>query len=553
MDRRRALQEIDATLKDAGFKETGPGFADYDGQIRVHGKPIDVHVSIPDVRFTQRPEIHLKDRKQVPVDVLAHVEVSTGICYASAAGLPLDMYQPGQAILRTLEEASRTLERSYAGKGARELIDEYQSYWRENLPVRCFRSKESVSKDVVLKSFFARQEGKVSFVGVADNLDLNGYVTDLPADATIWTSDQLLGLGGSVFIPKNLKDLKTWLLAQPGLKRRSWKSAIDVLLSNRYLMLAAPNAFLAVKLKVPGHIRHAAAKGAIRRVALPGMLEKMADRVLVNRYSGRWSSLQDIAGRNNPNMQSLSAIKVAVVGCGTIGSHLARFLVQSGAGQSHPLRLFDSEVLSEGNLGRHLLGFDGIGKSKASAVAEEVKRFHPQVIVQPVDDDVMGHLKSLQTVDLVIDATGDWNVQSSLNDWFMTLDAARPKALLHSWIFMNGAGVQSFLNLRDQYACFRCLKPRFEGPWRFPAGDPAEPLNLQPATCGDGAFVPFTVDVSVAAASLANRAALDFAAGAPGPRLRTVVTDYERGRYQKPRSPDPAPQCPACSSLRASS
>src|SRR3546814_337458 len=103
----------------------------------------------------------------------------------------------------------------------------------------------------------------------------------------------------------------------------------------------------------------------------------------------------------------------------------------------------------------------------------------------------------------------------------------------------------------DDKACFRCLKPEFAGNWRYPAAQNGIETEFTPATCGDGTFAAFSVDAPVMAAALANRAILDWARGEPGQRLRTVVIDLVDGRNQKPVSPDPAANCPACAPMRA--
>jgi molybdopterin/thiamine biosynthesis adenylyltransferase len=460
------------------------------------------------------------------------------------------MYEPGQAILRVLDEARVTLERSYAGRSRQEYVDEYQNYWRGQIPISCFFPKASVIGKIAAKAFRAYHQGKLSFIGVFDGTPLAGYDIKPGADGVLWRLDEPLGPAPKITGPVNLAELQDWYAAQPALKARKWRDAYELLLNDSWLLLAAPNCFLGLSITLPPHFAYAVKKQRIRKTSLPGMMNKIAQNVPIERYSARWSSLQDIVGRNSPAMDNLSKLKIALVGCGTIGSHLARYLVQSGAGQSHPLKMFDIETLAQGNLGRHLLNFSDVGNPKAPALAEELRRFHPQVSVSAVHDDVAPHLDMLTGHDLIIDATGDWNVQSYINEWFITRGEPRPRAMLHSWVFMNGAAVQSFLNLRDQYACFRCLRPAFDKAWRYTPADPNEPLNLQPATCGDGAYVPFTVDVSTSAAALANRAALDFARDEPGYRLRTIVTDIERGRYLKPVSPKPSAHCPACGKLR---
>ncbi|EIZ82378.1 UBA/THIF-type NAD/FAD binding protein [Methylobacterium sp. GXF4] len=551
MDRRQALRTIDATLKAAGFVYTGPGACEYEGPIAVHGKPVQVLLKVPDVLFATKPIINLKDRSQIPAETLAHVEEITGICYASGAGLPLDIYKPGEAILRVIDEVRRTLELSYAGRGKQELIDEYQQYWKPTLSVRCFLPKKEVGRKRKASLFVASKGGEPKFVGLSEAKELTGFEVGAITPARVLPVQGNLHPAASITIPHQLAQLRTWYEGQAGIIDGPWAEIYNFLLDGGTCFLAASNAFLGFRISVPAHIAAAVKKGSIRKTSLPSIVERMASSVAVERLSGRWSSLPDIVARNNPSDKNLSSWKVAIVGCGTIGSHLARLLVQTGAGCENELSLFDPEILTEGNIGRHLLGLDSVGDFKSEATAKELKRFHPQVKINAYVDSALDRVDLLRKHDLVIDATGEWNVQSNLNNMFLNNALTDTKALLHSWVFMNGASVQSFLNLRDEFACFRCLKPVFDGPWRFPAGDERDELNLQPASCGDGSFIPFTVDASTTAASLAARAALDWANGAPGARLRTVVVDYNRGRVQKPRSPSFSPSCPACSPFRS--
>jgi molybdopterin/thiamine biosynthesis adenylyltransferase len=241
--------------------------------------------------------------------------------------------------------------------------------------------------------------------------------------------------------------------------------------------------------------------------------------------------------------------KIGLVGCGTIGGYLARLLVQSGAGCEATLHLYDTDALKPGNLGRHLLGFEDLGKPKAQAVAAYLGSFHPDVQVKPLALDATKDWAALERMDLIIDATGEPNVSTVLNDlWIKSTRSGQDLALLHSWVFGNGVAGQSFLNLKDGHACYRCLKTGFDGQWRHnPLKDPKSPLIQAPARCGEAGYVPFGVDAPVAAASLTLRAALDWAGGQPGQRLRTTIVDHDAGREKAPwASPDALKDCSAC-------
>ncbi|TYC61397.1 thiamine biosynthesis protein ThiF [Rhodobacterales bacterium] len=550
MDKTKAIQIIDATLRARGFEYIGSGSCDYQGSVSVHGNKVDIKLFIPDVQFASKAKAYLVDREQIPLETLAHIETEYGICYASGAGLPLDFYEPGQAVLRILAEIERTLELSYKGRARQEVVDEYQFYWDADLGIRIFLPKSLGFGIYKAWSFFACVDGQPLFLGIHDKKKLRRYITKHTSPAQIWYLPQNIGPANSIKIPSTLAELETWLSGQPLTSSMTWVKAEKLLIERGTLVIAAPNAVVGFDLEIPKILTTAVQRGGIRKVKLPEIVRGKKHEINLNRYSGTWCSMEDIASRNYLDSASLQNTSIALVGCGTIGSHLARMLVQSGAGTNGKLTLFDNQLLSAGNIGRHLLGFSAVGEKKATALKKELERFHPQVNVHAVADDALAKWDMLQKHDLIIDATGEWNVQSALNDNFLNNQGGKLKGILHSWIFMNGAAVQSFLNLNDEFACFRCLKPKFDGPWRYPAGHEHDELNLQPASCGEGSYVPFSVDASTMAASLANRAVLDWAEGKPGKRLRTVIVDIDRGRGQKPVSPKPSVHCPACGSKR---
>src|SRR3546814_5242720 len=109
-----ARAEIHATLVARGFTIADGCCPTFAGAVRVHGKKVDVLLEVPDTRLIERPRVHLVDRTQIDPEVLAHVEVDTGICYASGAGLPLDNMRPGERSEEHTSELQSLMRISYA-------------------------------------------------------------------------------------------------------------------------------------------------------------------------------------------------------------------------------------------------------------------------------------------------------------------------------------------------------------------------------------------------------------------------------------------------------
>ncbi len=552
MDRDTARREIDATLRQRGFRAVQGVVPTYEGPISVHGRKVDVRIEIPDVRFVEQPRICLVDRRQIDIDVLAHVETGASICYASAVGLPLDSYKPGAGILRVLKESETTLERSYRGQGVQEIADEYQQYWK-GVAIRSLLARGAIAPVHEASIRYATEGSEQSCV-LIDTVELSGWsVEDTNIPSVVFSTSGRIGPVGSAPSPATFQALQDWWLGQSALSAFPWADVETALFAGKACFAFAANACVGFSVSRPADISAGVRRGTIRPTAIAGLMVKRKDQLTVSRWTATDCSIERITSRNTRGAVTLSNRRIALVGCGTIGSHLARMLVQSGAGTDEALLLFDRDFVSPGNLGRHLLNFADLGKNKATALASELERFHPHVTFQPLADNAVERWSMLKECDLIIDATGDWNVQNALNQLFLEDRGERLAGILHSWVFGNGVAAQSFLNLGDEKACFRCLRPAFDEEWRFPAMIGGVQTEVTPASCGDGTFAAFTVDAPISAAALANRAIFDWNSGRAGPRLRTAVLDVANGRYQAPRTPEPSTSCPACAHLRGRS
>lgn len=100
--------------------------------------------------------------------------------------------------------------------------------------------------------------------------------------------------------------------------------------------------------------------------------------------------------------------KVAVVGCGAVGSHIADLLFRSGV---RKLTLIDPETLRPGNIIRHTANNDSVGVSKTNAVKARLAETGLDVSEVVTKGDRMADLRHARdlalTHDLVVDATAD--------------------------------------------------------------------------------------------------------------------------------------------------
>ena len=144
----------------------------------------------------------------------------------------------------------------------------------------------------------------------------------------------------------------------------------------------------------------------------------------------------DLVHSRNLTFTDLKDKRIAVLGCGAIGSHVAPGLIRLGAGTGKGrLDLVDPEHMNPENLGRHVLGYPSLFRLKAEALADELQRQFPFSAVRAGARNARD-LADLFDADLVIDATGEEAVSEMINA--MRLDRGTKVPVLHVRIRGNG-------------------------------------------------------------------------------------------------------------------
>ncbi len=264
-------------------------------------------------------------------------------------------------------------------------------------------------------------------------------------------------------------------------------------------------------------------------------------RGFLDDFSPRFQTTRNLPG------PGLSGKRIVMVGCGTIGGYLSRLLVQSGAGQgSGQLILYDEQILSVGNIGRHYLDGSYLYEKKAEATRHKLLTEYPTAKIQARKY----HFKDINNVrqaDIIIDTTGHEPFSLLLNAQAVQRHRANQTCppVLYIWIDGNGYCGRT-LYYDGSSGCYRCLQD-LSGRDRF------EPLksmeNLTPMThqCGE-AFFPYPPSVSVQTAGMGLEAILDWAKGNSKPFFRHRRF-HKNAREHKDQRLTPTKGCPACQSL----
>ncbi|MHC5203119.1 ThiF family adenylyltransferase [Pseudomonas chlororaphis] len=569
------LSSVHTALTERGFTQVrstlGPRYA---GTISFKGRQIPIHLLIFDKSFKHLPAIQLLERPSEIPKVCAHINPNGYLCYLRDDQAYLARNNLGGAVLGCLEVAEQLLERLADGDALTDFQDEFPVYW-SGLPLLIDipeDTKSGLLADVaLLERPNAPERDHLLLLG-RDATELLGIysrwgfeVLNPRLKMRVVDSDQPLGAMESMWPPKTLADLKTWLLSDrnPAIKGlyESIKDAFEHKLKKLILLIRAPNTsccviidFEYVRRMLPRRNATDFMRAVVRsseKIDLSGkkVIKSWADKATVTRLEPIPADPRSWLTRNMPDSKAgLAGKNVLLIGCGAIGCHLADLLAKSGAGfLGGTLMLSDPDTLSVGNIGRHVLGFGDLERSKTSAIRQQLFDRYPRIEVIEVTDQNMIRA-GMAGIDLVVDATGNQALSLYLNE--LKLKGKFDAPIVFAWVAGSGCGAQAYLFSSDKDACLNCLD------YSVPGGSSSVmrkeyeiTLKNSAGSCGDW-LVPFSATAALHAAALATDLAVGWAKGKPKPRLRSITLDYEGGKTVKPISPTPNLKCPACNKNR---
>lgn len=536
--------KIDATLRSVGFERVDSSLSQYRGHLKPSGYEVEVELTVPDGRFVELPTLKVLNKEVLPVDVVAHIERDERLCFGDKQLLRLDRYNPGGSILRILEQAKETLNKSLGGQNAIEIQEEFPAYWNGG--------------DAQLLTMLHNLEGmKSAKVGRIENKKGLQLVPSMSKsaktlinerNAKIVKVDGVIGASSYCLRPSTLADLQSWLPPNTGSKL-TVDAIISASMEEKVYIIHAANGWFGFNLIIPDALLGLKRQNKLRKVTLVKLLKDKPEKVNVQRYLVTDATLASVASRSLPNTRSpLIGKNILVIGAGTIGSHLSELLTRSGAGCEGTLTLVDPDYVGAGNLGRHTLSVESLWENKALALKSKLLNFHPDLKVEALEKDADSLLDYLDAYDLVIDATGIEAVSDDINFHALRLRRdGKDVALLHAWIFGNGISVHSFFHNSLECACYRCLRPDLSKPWRYDSRkDTSKEAVVAQNGCGLGTFVPYTISASVKAAALAFDAVFEFFDVGSGPTLRNQLIDSSLGKNIAHNTPSIHTSCPAC-------
>lgn len=180
-----------------------------------------------------------------------------------------------------------------------------------------------------------------------------------------------------------------------------------------------------------------------------------------------------LRGVGASGQERLAAARVAVVGCGALGSVAAELLVRAGVGS---LTLIDRDVVERSNLQRQSLFTDAdatAAREKAVAAAAALRAIDPGVAVKEMvtDLDARNAERLLAGHDLIVDGTDSFATRFLVND--VAFRGGIP------WIYGAAVGTEGAFGVfrPGKTPCLRCFLELLPPPGTTPTCDTAGVLG----------------------------------------------------------------------------
>jgi len=224
--------------------------------------------------------------------------------------------------------------------------------------------------------------------------------------------------------------------------------------------------------------------------------------------------------------RKIRAARVALVGCGALGTVQAEAMTRAGVGR---LRIIDRDFVEVSNLQRQFLFEESDaaeGLPKSIAAARRLGRVNSEVELDPIVADLTpANAEDLfEDIDLILDGTDNFETRFLIND--AAVSAGIP------WIY--GAAVGSYgikmAIVPDRTACFRCVYPE-------------PPRGAQPTCETEGVLA--SVTAAIAALQVAD-ALKTLVAGTDAVDARITTLDVWQGTIRQVPATPRDPACPCC-------
>ncbi|MEP0418067.1 MAG: ThiF family adenylyltransferase [Ekhidna sp.] len=440
---------------------------------------------------------------------LPHIEPKGLICYLEKESVFVNREEPKVVFQASVGLAIQTLVDGISGKNKGDFREEFHVFWERNKYILPLHIMSFIEVDDEPKKVLILKNQKKAIVFDSDKNIESQKRVHFRNSATLSKS--------GIYIPLKLdSDLippkydQNWTMAEfidwlrPKISDEHWKNITESILDKKptrfeYLLLGipretGPTILVGVHLKPKKETPHP----LLKKGAGWGLELLTISRLDNTAFLPRGGSRLELQNKS-----------VLLVGCGSVGSHIALNLAKMGIGK---LDLVDKDILKLENIQRFAIGFEYSLKPKVMALREYLDKNHLNTLVAAHENTIESFLDTegadLTSHDLIISATGDPAINMYLNQECRKKEVP----LIVAWNEPYSIGGHAQLSISPQKGCYKCLDRDHYNIASFAAKDQSKPFYKKHLGCGE-VYTPYNALDSSCTSEIASRMAVSFLSG----------------------------------------
>ncbi|MEM6719179.1 MAG: ThiF family adenylyltransferase [Bacteroidota bacterium] len=440
---------------------------------------------------------------------LPHIEPNGSICFLEKESVYINVEEPKAVFQASVELAIKTLSDGLNELNNKDFREEFHVFWERNKYISNLNvislidiidtpKKVQLLKDNRRAILFDLDRNierqKRIFFKRTPSLTKTGIYVPLLEDCDLtppkydqkWSVDEFVN----------------WL--KPKISLQNWKILTEEILNKK------PERYEYLVLGIPRNT------GATILVGVQLKPKKRTNHPLLEEKTGWGLSLLDISRLDMPSILprgganvDLQKKKVLLIGCGSVGSHIALMLSKTGLGF---LDLVDYDKFKIENIQRFSIGIEHVGKSKVDALKDYLDKNVIGINISANNKNFNDFIKegniNLSDYDLIVSATGDPTINLSINNKLKKLKVP----FIIGWNEPYGIGGHALLSIDDLNGCYRCLFRNRYNVASFASSDQSKPFYKKHLGCGE-VYTPYSALDSIRTSELVVRLVNSFLTG----------------------------------------
>lgn len=315
-----------------------------------------------------------------------------------------------------------------------DFLKEFDSYWPKNKPdIFMYCNRQPKDKNMLSLITVKSSDNHIQAIIYDDFADINNYISVSKYDIGLNAMCPYIDIKNnfSLPFPSTYEDLVRLFTKSGHMKFIKKLQSVKKIWNILIVGISMPNKkkhYVAVNLTDIKDKRLITNKSIFQVFFSKRYEKKLFEGIHIKSIQRKW--LMQRGGNISTVQVSQNNFTVAILGCGSIGSNLAYKLCKSGINN---ILLIDPDNLRSSNIGRHFLGMNYVGKSKAHSMKEVLQSQFIGMNIQSYTDNAQDCIDAISNVDLIIGAIGSDapSVEAHIAD-LITQDCLPP--MLSCWL-----------------------------------------------------------------------------------------------------------------------